>query len=368
MMLGRHVAAALLACLSAYITGCGLPTSDNKSAKLKGLAAVDKARNIAVFGSGAGPGVSSSEAFELDLKKMAAVLSAPPFNFEVRMRGNLYPQELAQEISKAAEELAPDGTLLFFFSGHGSVGQIHKGRQSMSAAQLNAAAAKGNYARFTAIIEACNSGSFARGSNALTLKPNYKSLLVMTAATASESSADNGTDSYFPNYLQKYLVELAKNPAATVRDLTQKVFQAAKRANPGQSGDMNALPASILEEPVFRQDSQIASDRVYISLAPSTSISAQQIVFASVFKGGNDVVALCSGLPDTCKAKSRNDTDLVWMDPFGQTADRIIYKARAGVRLDFNPSVTVLVFSGDNATRATKSASVKFSTRALAQN
>jgi len=347
---------------------CSTSPPQHVLSRLKGLAANEGARNIAVIGSGAGPGVSSSNAFELDIRKMADVLSAAPFNYEVRMKGDAYPEELAKEIAKAAKDLGPDGTLLFFFSGHGSKGKLFKGESSLSSSELNAAVANGNYARFTAIIEACESGSFAHGSQAITIQENFKSLLVMTAAKADENSADNGTDSFFPNYLEKYLKELAQTPTATVKDLTDKVFEAARKANPSQTGDMSAIPVSILDEPVFNAGNNSQTGSIFIALGASTSTADPQIIYASLQGEPNSVVKLCGGDGAACRAVPANDSRLLRMDLATKTAERLIYKSSRGVRLDQQSVLTVLVYQNATSETPTQSKTIRFKSKSMAQN
>lgn len=335
------------------------PQRKSDASEVESLAANESTHNIAILGSGAGPGVSSSDAFDLDVKKMAEVLRAEPFTFDVRLHGDKQPDELAKALASAAKELPPDGTLLFFFSGHGSRGNIYKGDAAMSYSDINAAVANGKYARFTAIIESCNSGSFTRGSTAIKTSSNFQSLLVMTAARADESSADDGTDSYFPRYLGKYLKELAKDPKATMGDLAKKVFAAAKAGNPGQSGDMNASPESILSELVHNPDTGPSQgSSIYVALEASTSDS--QRIYASVPPAIAKVVTLCPGNVSICGSLAASDSRLIPMDFLNRIGDRPIYASKSQLPLSANAEHTILVFDAVTATRATKSQTVRY--------
>jgi hypothetical protein len=346
--------AALLAPLLAF-SAC--TAADD--AHVRSLAANEGAHNIAILASGAGRGVSSSEAFELDLERMGKVLKEPPFSFDVRPMGDAGFAQVTDALAKAAGELGPDGTLLFFFSGHGSPNNIYKGDDQLSSAELNRAVAHGNYARFTALIEACESGSFAHGGGALEPASNYKSQLVMTAAKADEESADDGTDSYFPHYLEQHLTELAKQPNAKMRDLVDKVFQAAKDANPGQSGDMSAIPESLLDEPVHGAAGQAAAKDLFVALgAPAGNAQTVYLAAASA-----PYAALCPGDAVSCATRAANDASLVALDAAGKVGDRALFKSHANVDLGAHGTQTVLVFDSASASKPARSLALSFKPR-----
>jgi hypothetical protein len=176
---------------------------------------------------------------------MEVVLKSAPYSFQTIRRSQATTQQIISDTQTTAAKISANGTLLFFYSGHGSVGSIGE----TTSQQIAAAVASGHYARLIMIIEACNSGSFARGSTAIPVNPSaYRDLIVVTAAKADESSVDDGTRSLFPMYMEQNLKAMAQTSGATIADLITQVLSAAKSANPGQSGDVNVQPQSVLNE------------------------------------------------------------------------------------------------------------------------
>lgn len=237
----------LLAILGLFLLGIfGCSTEDSDSC-VNSLAYDEQADNVAVMFADSTPGTPSAEAFDNDLDAMAVALKQPPYNFRVIMKKQAKPNDILSTTASAAASLKPNGTLLFFYSGHGDTGSLGYSTDT-SSSQLTNALSQGHYGRVVMMIDACYSGSFVEGATAVQRTSAFNGLVIMTAAKPYEESADDGVTGFFARNVTKGLSDLAKNPQTKIRDLITWAFGEAAKENPEQTGDYRADPPSILDE------------------------------------------------------------------------------------------------------------------------
>ncbi len=233
--------------------------NENNGSCTESLAADEKADNVAVLFADSAPGISSAEAFNYDMNKMANTLSSPPYNFKVIKQPQATRDDIINRTAEAAASLKENGTLLFFYTGHGDVGYL----EETSSQDIAWATSQGKYARLVMILEACYSGSFTKGATAIQRDSKaYNGLLIMTAAKDDESSADDGVESYFPKYLSAGLQQFSTKASVTLNDLITWVHTSAASENPEQTGDLKADPVSILNEPLVESSKPTANPTV----------------------------------------------------------------------------------------------------------
>jgi hypothetical protein len=230
--------------------GCSV---DDSGSCTESLAEDEKADNIAVLFADSRDGIPSAEAFDNDVNEMAGVLAQAPYNFKVVTKFRATPQDILNTTSSAASSLKANGTLLFFYSGHGDNGALGYMDPTTGSKEIERAASTGKYARLIMMIDACYSGSFVEGPYAIQRNSTsaYNGLLVMTAAKPNEESADDGISGFFAHNLATGLHDFVSQPTTKIKDLITWAFNKAADptlGNPDQSGDYRADPPSILDE------------------------------------------------------------------------------------------------------------------------
>jgi len=288
------------------LMGCGVTPVTETMSLTRALPFDPSANNVAVlFGASNGlQGVNT------DLRELQKTFSDPALGFKVQAHAEASSQSIIANSAKQAAAVGDNGTLLWYFSGHGAENgllQTNGGMLNFASVAKSMREARGKpFKRLIVIVDACFSGNMVDGLTAVrnnysvsnidhessalasgtgfgltaideqaavtkTLNnafgafsnqggavyrsaPLYEQLLVISAARKSEPSLDLGARAggAFTMIFRNSLAKLQKsNQQATVRDWVTQVQDSTRRTF-GHIPSYRAEPADlVLNEPLF---------------------------------------------------------------------------------------------------------------------
>lgn len=253
------------------ITACSVEPTSN----LNNLSANAKAKNIAVlFG---GPAEiqnppskmdkkttsSFQNTINKDLQRMSEMLT--DLGFEVHQKPLATKEEIISMSAKHAADVGSDGTLFWYFSGHGSAGDKKSGREKGCLETVDgcltfepvAAAIKAARTtpikRFLFVSYSCFSGQFVNGNLAILNKYRdlFSQVFVMSSSTAEQTSMSIG----FTDAVVATVAEIKKDkPNATLRYFAEGVRQKTIKRFGGREIVQYGGDETVLEDTFLTRD------------------------------------------------------------------------------------------------------------------
>jgi hypothetical protein len=220
------------------MTGCG---SGNQHSGLRDLAASRDAKNIAVLVGAP----TNLPGIDLDLNMMNEVLSGPNGAFEVRRSWRQSASAVVETVRQAAVDVGDNGTLFFFFSGHGAQnGQLLAESGGMLDFDRITAAIKESRTRplkrFMVFVDACFSGNLVNGTVAVGRDDRPDATVVALRSNDGEEASDSSVSlSDMSEMLTgKVTAAVTKNSTSYAATLTEQllVLSAANRNTTSLAG------------------------------------------------------------------------------------------------------------------------------------
>lgn len=375
----------------ALATACGRDAGDGVTddASLKGLSASTGAKNIAlVFGAANGlPGIDK------DLAHMKRMFEDPSgrYNFEVVSKMGAKASDVLAIVKQYAPLVGDNGTLAFYFSGHGGGGTLlAEGHTSLRFSSVSAAIKEVRATplkRFLVFIDTCNNGNLAgEGGINLTsdtdglglgeadasamadaivtempqLAPKadgvagdyasdklYQELFVITSSTESESSNAGSEGSAFTVALAEAFGELKAKPESTIRQLAQSAKQKTIRTG-GHTPVFRGVPDAMLDEKMVNSPDgggsqpPVSTSALLLALGQPDASGAAPLFGAAPQSVAR--FALCHDAVAACRSSRREDVAFDALPPAAVRPGITVFRARAVYLPDAARAVTLLGF------------------------
>ncbi len=212
---------------------------------------------------------------------MEAMVShkAHGFSYTTLEKGKGTSTNILAELTRVSDQVDSRGSVLFYFTGHGSRGVILADDRTISIDEIHTAIAAGRKSwgptsRLAFFIDACHSGSlldplgrvmqttvldnpqimahemadaFVQGLYTKRGDPIFKSLFAVVSARADETCLASPTGSAFTNAL-KSAWDIAQNTGSTVKEFITNTQKATNGSHPVS----RLVPESLADEPLIQ--------------------------------------------------------------------------------------------------------------------
>ncbi len=375
--------------LFAILPGC---KDWSSKSDLDGLTFNSSSKNIAmVFGASNGlPGI------DIDLRVMEEVLSdkTANYNFEIVKELEATPESMIAKTKQYATQVGDDGTLFWYFSGHGGWGTLMAENGNIRFATIAKAIKEVRtkpLKRLVVVIDTCNNGNLtntianenstvgfslaasgemnheaiaaamadeiveAFGDNAMapasangekySTQQLYEELLVITASSETQTSNATSIGSVFTLAFADAFKK--HRDSGTINDLFSDAKATTQREG-GHTPQVRAVPSTVLSLPVVTTGSQQQPQvnqqlPINISLGANDAAGNPQLLVA--VPANSTRVILCRKTASECLANPQIDMSL---SKTGQIGERLLFGSVGSVVP--GAALTLLVTGPDGVT------------------
>ncbi len=346
-MLSRAMNKLSLFAVLVFLSGCTLGNQNNKTSRSNNLVLDPNAQSMAVIiGEPVNNTRDALPGIDKDTAMMKSIVDAhisKGAKIGIVPRSDLTVSEIVSETINAAKQVGPGGTLIWYFSGHGTQdGQLvglNPSRNQIQAfdfRSITKAMRDQNIkvARLAVIIDACYSGNLVDGSRTLTVNATdlqtHTQRIMDNLSNAFEETRTVSTDSSFGQ-----LILLASSRKYETSDATRNgsvftasLYQAWKKALTSNSATVGSLLSDtrsnmanarhtpvwklspeqqIIVEPInqfFPNQGGAAAGNGLITLALSRTGSQTEDYLIATVDARFDSVGYCLTTKDKCDIKN----------------------------------------------------------------
>lgn len=340
----RSSTARLALLTTAFLLGC---SAEDKSA-MRDLAADKAATNVALFfGS-----PTNLAGVHQDIRKNKELFEDQSYGWGFNVTAvNLATKRMILDTTREkAAQVSANGTLLWYFSGHGleSGAMYTEDQQTLQfkeIAELIKSVRDVPLKRLVVVIDNCFAGTNLQGSNSIIPQGAagltgeramtdaeavqaqlddivgalsggstyasgtlYQQALVITASQASETSLDGATGGVFSEAWRGTLKEMKGNKTATLGQMAEKTKSSTRQSSGGHHTPVyRAIPSEqILAEPLFGSGPNGGGDGGLTTPVPSTELFAAMNDAGALYVAAPAAiqsVTICRGSMAACWAK-----------------------------------------------------------------
>ena len=365
------------------LSACSSPQQSSRDADsaLRGLSVDPTAKNIAlIFGASNGlPGIDK------DIKLMKTILEDPKagYNFQVVEDPDASPSTILAKTKEFAAIVGTNGTLFWYFSGHGGGGSLMAKGGILSVKKVVATIKASRTAplkRLMVFIDTCNNGNltqtvpqmgednyssketaeaktheeqaaemadefvssaYSTAGDSVAKASTFEQVLVMTSSTESETSQATGSGSAFTVSLANAFKE-TRDSAGKIKDLVDLTKSKTAREF-GHHPQSRAVPESLLSE-----------DLLTVAVPQQPVVSSIFVALSANDAAGNPVVAvsapknaakiyLCLDTAQVCGSTPRADMTFN-ATPAPQGGDRAIFTSPTALKIESGKTFTLMVY------------------------